>query len=128
MQKIAAQIADRVMVKLAFSVTERGHEFDADEAAMRQKFHTDMARRLQEEDAIGYRDPDKGETNFANLLSLLRFGSGGHPTADARRQQYVEKKHREGSNAWNPFGGMLTPIPEERGATSGIFGQYGKVE
>lgn len=127
MQKIAQQIAYNVAVKLGFAVTERGHEFDADVAEMKRKFFTDLARRQQEEGAVGYRDPDTEKTNWGNILSALRFG-GGDALGAARHQAYTEKQHREGSNAWNPFGGMLTPIPEERGATTGLLGQYGKVE
>jgi hypothetical protein len=121
MNKTAAQIARNVMYKCGFSVTDRGHAFDAKQAILRQKYETEMAKLMQEEE-------EDGGTYFGNLLSSLRFGGDMHPTADARRQQYVAKKHQEGSNAWNPLGGAWTPIPEERGGTSGPLGRYGKVE
>jgi len=127
MQKTSQQLVDSVLQKCAFSVTERGHAFDADEAALRKRYFMDMARRLQEEDALGYHDPETDKAHFGSLLSALRFGGDGHPVANARHQAYVEKKHREGGNAWNPLGGTLTPIPEEEGATSGLLGHYGKV-
>ncbi len=131
MQKTASQIADTVLIKIGFSVTDEGHEYDADMAELLKKYHLDAARRKQEAGILGYYDEERN--NPADILKSIRYGlsnpfQGGHSTAAARRQAYIEKKHRAGENAYNPFGGKLTPLPEEgEGATSGLLSLYGKV-
>jgi len=128
MRKTANQIADEALTKLGFSVTDKGHAFDADMADIDTQRYLAQARRLQEEDAIGHANPD-GSRNWANLLATLRFGTedGDHPTASARHSQYVADQHRKGENAYNPFGGALTPHPDEVGGSTSLFGPLGKV-
>ena len=119
-EKTAAEIADAVLVKVGFSVTEEGHQWDADRSAAKQKYLLELAQMMQEKGGLGYKD-EEGGRNYGNLLKALRFGSGdvaGHPAEALRREAYIEKKHRAGKNAWNPFGGTLTPHESEgEGAT-----------
>jgi len=69
--------------------------------------------------------------NPIGLWDALRFGDprphGGpdRVDADARHYIYAAKQHEKGNNAWNPFGGMLTPSPYERGASKGLLGEFG---
>lgn len=114
MNKTAQQIADTVLRKLAFAVTEEGHEFDADVAAKKRKMMEDIMKMEQEAMRGGYWDDDN-KLESANFLRALRFGgtAGNGLFDNPRHQAYIEKKHREGGNAWNPFGGMLTPTDRE---------------
>ena len=133
MNKTAPQIADDVLMKCALSVTPEGHKYDADMAALQKLQAINVAKRMQKSNTLG-RYNNKGE-NPVDFLRALRFnlstatGIGRHPIEEARHQAYVEKQHREGSNAWNPWGGALTPIPEEgpRG-TAGFFSRYGEIK
>jgi hypothetical protein len=122
MRKTASQIAGRVLRKCAFSVTERGHAFDADRAAILQDAMQELAARQHQEGALGGRVGEGGKWEMANLLKTLRFGAGD-PRQGLRRQAYIEKKHRAGSNAWNPFGGALTPHPSEEHGTAMLLGK-----
>lgn len=113
--------------KVAFAITDEGHKFDAERATMRKEQLLDQARFHQNYNAVGYIDPKTGE-NPTKLLNVVRFGpSDGHPIANARHQAYVAEQHAQGSNAWNPLGGVLTPLPEEQGGTSGLLSQFGKI-
>lgn len=113
--------------KVAFALTEKGHKFDTERAEVKKNNYLDEARLHQSYQALGHRDPDTGE-NPAKLLNVLRFGpTSEHPLAEARHQAYVGARHAQGANAWNPLGGLLTPLPEEQGATSGILSQFGRV-
>ena len=128
MIKTASEIVNAVMKKVAFSITEEGHQFDADEASAKKQYFLEMARKLQDVGALGHADPETGESQLPNLGKALRFDiPGGNPTDQARHQDYVQKQHAEGSNAWNPWGGTSTPIKEEQGGTPGFFGMLGKV-
>jgi hypothetical protein len=113
--------------KVAFAITEKGHQFDTERAKLHKEQLLDQSRLHQRYNALGHRDPATGE-NPATMLNVLRFGPNeGHPTAEARHEAYVAAQHAQGQNAWNPFGGLLTPLPEEQGATPGFFGMLGKV-
>ena len=113
--------------KVAFALTERGHKFDTERASMKREHLLDEARLHQHYNALGHNDPETN-TNPAKLINVFRFGPDMyHPTAEARHQAYVAAQHAQGRNAYNPFGGLLTPVPEEQGATSGLLGMVGKV-
>lgn len=126
MEKTAFDIGFEEGVKTAWSVTDRGHKFDADLARDQKEYFLQRARALQAENAIAYNDPKKGIVR-GNFLDAIRFGEA-HPTIGARHQAYVEKKHRAGKNAYNPMGGVLTPVEQEAGGTPGFFGLLGKVK
>jgi len=116
------------MEKQALAVTPEGHAFDAERAKHRKEYFTNRAAHLQEHNALGHIDSKTGK-NPAKILRVLRFMFGeGDPRGAARHYSYVEKKHREGKNAWNPMGGELTPLSEEKGAKPGFLGTYGKIE
>lgn len=123
-EKTASEIADVVLTKVGFSVTEAGHEFDAARAGAKKDYYIQLARALQEQGALPHgTSGGKTESNLP-ILRAYRFGSGypgGHPVTKARHQAYVEKKHREGKNAWNPLGGLLTPLEQEMEGTEGGF-------
>lgn len=116
--------------KVAFALTERGHKFDTERASLKREHLLDEARLHQRYNALGHNDPETN-TNPAKLVNVFRFGPDisrrYHPTAEARHQAYVAAQHAQGRNAYNPFGGLLTPVPEEQGATSGLLGVVGKV-
>jgi hypothetical protein len=108
---------------VAFALTERGHRFDTERASLKKEHLLDEARLHQNYNAIGYNDPETNQ-NPAKLINVFRFGpNGDHPTVEARHQAYVAAQHAQGRNAYNPFGGLLTPLPEERGATTGFLAQ-----
>lgn len=124
--------------KLSFAVTEEGHKFDAalnemrvrhaaEQQALRDHFTggrfglTDEARQ-HIADQGGYQ-PAGG---IERMGRLLRFAPGRLHENDmgARHDNYTAKKHQAGENAYNPFGGMLTPVDAEVGADRAGLGSY----
>jgi hypothetical protein len=115
--------------KLSFAITQTGHDFDA-------KLNEMKARHVAERMALGEEFgahrfggdaevPAEAGGAAERLLNIARFGTselaaGGDP----RHLEYTAAKHREGSNAWNPFGGMLTPSSHETGGTQLQYGKY----
>lgn len=131
-QKIAgvdaiARSMARQDAKLAFAVTEKGHKFDAERYRMLSRHQAEKAQQGQEYGALGYRTPE-GKREYGNVLNALRFSPGlERPEEKARHYEYAAKKHEQGSNAWNPFGGTMTPSQHEEGGTAGTFvSSYGK--
>lgn len=114
--------------KEGFAVTSEGHQFDAKRFQLAKEHALEQARLLHEYNALPHRDPESGKVE-APLLRRARFSlqqEGYHPMAEARHMDYAAKQHAQGSNAWNPFGGLLTPLPEEEGGTSGLAGMLGR--
>lgn len=109
-----------ILVKLGFSVTEKGHAYDADVAKARKELDLRLWQLAQEAGGAGYHTP-KG-IHSGGILDALRF-NGPVAYADPRHHGYVEKKHQEGKNAYNPFGGVLTPLPEEQHGTRWFMGK-----
>ena len=134
MQKTASQIATAVLTKVGFSVTDEGHEYDAQMAELLKQQYLDKARLMQERNILGVYN-DEGNNDVSGFWNALRYnlstagGGIGHPVMAARHQAYTQKQHEAGDNAYNPWGGALTPLPEEgeRG-TSGILSRFGKIE
>jgi len=126
-EKTASELADEVLRKVAFAVTEKGHQFDADIAAAKKNALIAAARAQQEQGALAHGSSGgRTESNaVVSPLKALRFGLGGNPVASARHQAYVEKQHREGKNAWNPWGGKFTPLDEELEGTKGGWTNWG---
>jgi hypothetical protein len=121
MEKTSAQRAYRnYMAKQALAVTEEGHDYDARAAEIRQRAAEELMALQEEFGARGYRDEEKG-LQVGNIGKALRLAFSGRHPEDARHLAYVAKKHREGSNAWNPFGGMLTPTENEGPGASRMF-------
>ncbi len=89
--------------KEAFAVTEEGHEYDAGA----NRALADALARIQDINAK-YRQKAK----VRGLLSMDPMLELGAELAK-RRANYTAKKHEKGENAYNPFGGLLTPYPEE---------------
>lgn len=119
--------------KVAFAITDKGHAYDAARAKIRQDALEQEAALMAAHKGLGvYNDEGK---NPVEIGGLLRFGPSdvygleGRPDMAARHQAYVAKQHAAGSNAWNPFGGWLTPLESEapRG-TEGMFGRLGQIE
>jgi hypothetical protein len=114
--------------KVAFAVTDEGHEFDAKFYDMKARHAAEEAAMFQGVGALG--GVNEEGHNLSSLASTLRYGlSSPHasedPRMDSRHFEYAKKKHEEGSNAWNPWGGMLTPSPHEEHATEGLTGSIG---
>lgn len=113
--------------KQAFSVTEKGHAFDAEKAKHKKEYHENRTESLQKHRAVGYLDPDT-HSNPARFRDVFRFNHEGvDHRVNARHQAYVEKKHKAGKNAYNPFGGTLTPTEKEEGGSKGMLGMYGRI-
>lgn len=104
--------------KIAFSVTRKGHEFDA-------RRHALLARQSAELDTLaqGYGAQGSSETGRPGLVNALRFGADNMQAGMHRHHQYVAKQHSYGRNAWNPYGGMLTPSVFEEGGTATQLGK-----
>ena len=81
--------------KLAFAVTEEGHKLDAKRYGAISKANHDAAKA---EDDYAKEAPVKA--------SLFRLGQGAVHRMTARHADYAAKKHEEGHNAYNPFGGL----------------------
>jgi hypothetical protein len=124
------KVARLRMWKEAFAVTEKGHVFDTAMAELEKEHALERARLGQVFQSLPYHDPARGSVR-PGLLDALRFNAisaeGDHPTSAARHQHYVAEKHRAGRNAWNPLGGVLTPLAEEEGGTTGLFSRLGRV-
>lgn len=110
------------MEKKSFSITREGHDFDADRAAIRSDAGAQESELRQRHMSLGAKD------RRASYLQALRLREGGESAFTARHNEYVEKKHREGKNAYNPLGGALTPSKHERGGTSGLNSRFGEFE
>ena len=101
--------------KVAFSITPEGHEFDADQAAIRGESAAKQMELSQRHHAMG------SSKRVGDFMNVLRFGP--NTLRDPRHEAYVERKHREGKNAWNPFGGALTPSKYERDGSTLQYGE-----
>lgn len=100
------------MDKEALAFTRAGHQMDASIAGAKKK-------ALLAESAAR----DKYRAENPGKAYLTDAGIGGLVTKlQARHQSYKEKKHKGRRNAWNPFGGMATVMPEERSKKAGIPG------
>lgn len=122
--------------KQAFAVTEEGHKFDAALYEMRARHGAEMQAlkdhytggRFGLTDEAKKHIVDQGGHEPSGGLSrmgrILRFGIGVENDMNARHDAYASKKHRQGSNAWNPFGGMLTPTKHEVGGNQNNLGSY----
>jgi DNA-binding protein H-NS len=119
-REMAHQHGEELM-KTAFSITEKGHEYDAKKHRLLARQNAEMGALRQDYQSMA------GIGAPATLGSVFRFGfAEDRPDAAARHHEYVAKKHEEGKNAWNPLGGMLTPSSHEEGGTTGIGSRYGK--
>lgn len=117
-----------VLKKIALSITPEGHEYDAGVARANEAAALQRLALGQKHEGLGYRDPETNSTHSGSILKSLRgFGSASDISSDPRHLAYVAAKHEQGSNAWNPWGGLATPHPAEQGGTGGIFGHVGKV-
>lgn len=119
--------------KVAFSVTEEGHKFDAEKARILSRAAAELHELAHRYGAVGHRD-EKGRYQLASLLGTLRFNvmpdtqdlaNLVRPIPNARYFEYVAREHEQGGNAYNPLGGRLTPAAHERG---GNWFAYGKPE
>jgi hypothetical protein len=121
---VPAQYAP-VLEKLAFAVTGEGHKFDAEAYQLMARQAAERAAHEQQYGAL----PTSGEKPQIGrgLRFGLAHGDTGRPDVKARHYEYAAKKHQQGKNAWNPFGGILTPSSfEDEGATTGLLSRLGK--
>ncbi len=110
--------------KLGFSITQDGHGVDARVLRMREQTGLQRMKQLQDEGIAGYNNPETGGSVTGSLRKALTTPFGGIMDDDPRHMAYAAGQHEMGSNAWNPFGGALTPHPMEQGGTAL---QYGKI-
>lgn len=120
--------------KEAFAVTEKGHQHDAEAYELLARQMAERAALMEQYKGLGHMQ-EGGGTNYGSIGGVTRFNAASplstpfgfqRPDEAARHYEYAAKKHREGSNAWNPFGGALTPSQHEEGGVPGLLGGYGK--
>jgi hypothetical protein len=97
MKKTAEQLADMVLEKCALAITDAGHALDASNARAKQTAYTQMLKNRQQYKADGG----------------MAWAPEYQPRNAARHQAYKARQHEQGSNAWNPLGGYLTPTKDE---------------
>jgi len=125
----AGQQAKIAFQKAALAFTDKGHKFDAAEARMYKDVALKQVKLMRDFGTEPAYRTTEGKISRPTIMNALRFGTGaGHPVGLARHMDYIAKKHEAGRNAWNPFGGALTPVPEESGGTTGLFSSYGRVK
>ena len=113
--------------KTAFSITGKGHAYDALRARVLENAYNDLAVVDQSFGGANAHRNEDGSTTAPSILQMLRFNSGDHAD-EARHQAYVAAQHEKGRNAYNPWGGFLTPSAREVGGTSGLLGSRGRTE
>lgn len=92
LQEVVEKIATE---KEAFALTDEGHKLDAKRYGAISKANHDAAKA---EDEYAKEAPVKA--------SLFRAGQGAIHRMTSRHADYAAKKHEEGKNAYNPFGGL----------------------
>lgn len=90
--------------KTSFSVTESGHQRDADDYNAESKFHHDKARA---------KDNYRERSPLSSILVDLPLSST-YSRMMSRMKDRDAKKHEKGENAYLPFGGILTPSRREK--------------
>lgn len=119
----------RNLQKLGFSLTPEGHAFDAT---------YNRALQHANEQLLGGMAEYEDEAPIKAHILGLNTGVGGFPARmTARHANYTAAKHEDKRNAYNPFGGMLTPTEGEKKLkrkksseeekTSGVRSFLGKV-
>jgi hypothetical protein len=133
MKKSSSDISNSILTKLALSFTPEGHEYDAQVADIMRREAIERALLSQEQGTVTYKTPEGKES--PGILRAIRYalsspaaGRSPHPTRDLRRMTYIKGKHEAGENPWNPFGGLFTPAPEEKGGTSRFYGRVTQPE
>jgi len=111
----------RALAKLAFSVTEEGHKYDAERAKLDAAHSSNIMELAQRYGGMG------SAKGTGSLRKALR-GFDAAYTTDPRHDEYRAKKHKEGKNAWNPLGGANTPSSREVGGTKWRYGKFKKAE
>lgn len=95
--------------KTAFAVTDAGHQLDASHyrriADALHGMSQDSQRYTDEQPLLSH---FTGEQMNALMNKLV-----------SRHYDYAARKHEQGSNAWNPYGGMLTQSRQEQAAKRG---------
>lgn len=107
----------RNLQKLGFSVTQEGHGVDARVLRMREQAALQRTKQLQDEGIQGYKNLT-GDTVPGSYRKALTTPVGAILSEDPRHLAYAAARHEAGGNAWNPFGGILTPHPMEEGGTA----------
>jgi len=125
------------LAKVGFAVTQKGHEYDAAVNEMKARHGAELQALHDHFSGGRFGLTDEGRRHIADqggaqpsgaverLVNLIRFGGTGMDNdAMVRHHEYTARKHQEGSNAWNPFGGMLTPSKHEVGGDRRGMGAY----
>lgn len=117
------------LAKLGFAITQKGHDFDSKLYEMKAR-HAAERMALGEEfgaQRFGGPTPPEGSGGaLERLVNIARFGSSEAMEGDPRHLEYAAKQHAQGSNAWNPLGGSMTPSSHEQGGTEMMYGRYKK--
>lgn len=92
---LQAVVDELATEKQAFALTDEGHKLDAKRYGAISKANHDAAKA---EDDYAKEAPVKA--------SIVRPGQGAIHRMVARHNDYAAKKHEEGKNAYNPFGGL----------------------
>jgi hypothetical protein len=113
-QAPAAPAEMPVATKQAFSLTSAGHAYDAAMARNEIERLRDTEQALRNYDAA---NPAMGRST-ADIEKYNR-----DIESQARHLSYVAKRHGQGRNAYNPFGGRMAPSSL---AESGFFSPHGQ--
>lgn len=116
----AGKMAAANFKKMALSITDEGHKYDAAAARMAERQAAEKWELAQKNNAAG--SAHGSSPLLRSAIYGLTTAGGLKPGVDPRHMAYVAKKHEEGRNAWNPFGGLFTPSQYEEGGTSNQYG------
>jgi len=105
MKQSSANHLRMAMRKQAFSLTREGHKTDAKYYGGLSKARNDMANTERD---FADKSPLTGTANAVRSRVHRLVG---------RHNDYAAKKHEQGSNAYNPLGGILTPSRGEKKAS-----------
>lgn len=119
MKKTASEIFFEALVKTAFSVTREGHEYDTRRAQIEEKAAAQHLKLMAKHKAL----PDRGDSAFAGTKRRFRGFMAPESAFYLRHHAYTARKHAQGKNAYNPFGGFTIPSKYERGGTRNRFGK-----
>lgn len=126
----AKKVYEKATEKKAFSVTERGHKFDAEMARTKERQAAEQLGLHQAHGGLGSKDQ-----NAKSVLDVLRFGpdrpgligtimNPSGPMGAARHQAHIARQHEAGGNSYNPLGGLLTPSKYETNGSAAFLGKH----
>ena len=126
--KTAAEESEKE--KQAFSFTQAGHKLDAKTYGALAKANHEAGKEIGDaEEEYSKENPKKGWWLHGKKTDKHGTETRELAKTEARHNDYAAKKHEQGKNAYNPFGGMRTPSRlEESEKTSAVDFVLGAIE